>query len=959
MSISLTGDLNQGQASAVDETEGSVLLIAGPGTGKTLTLVRRTLSIISRGLAEASEIVLCTFTEKAALELKERIRRDAAKFGVEQDLSALKVGTIHALCNDLIDQNRHHTALGNNYDVLEEMTQALFLSEQFNDIVTDEAREAGDNGRSRYFDGRWGSKWNAIRGMKQHFNKLAEELVDVEAMRNDEDAFTSLIADAFVLYREKLTEKNKIDFAHLQLHALDLLRSEDAGHRIRSGIKYVMVDEYQDTNRIQEELVFELARETGNLCVVGDEDQALYRFRGATVRNILEFPQKRGGAKQIELSVNYRSDPEIVTTYLDFMDAHDWKAKPGTASTNFRFDKGLMAARSAGDGGFPTLRLSGADVDAVAKNAANLIKELHDSGKASDFSQIAILLPSVRLEKSGPYIDALAELGIKSYCPRAKAYFANDEVKTLVACIAYILDWEGDRRGNLWGDSINDLAAEIDASLEEIRERHPDLLKALDGLRREITSLGEGQSSDKRVADFPFLLFPFEPFTGAMNDPIGSRNLAKMTKLIAVFHQYYGYPVVTAKNLASLRNSFFGSFLRFLYDSGEDDVEDPHEMFPPGMVQIMTIHQSKGLEFPFVLVGGLDKRPNYGTKSLDALADKFSAQVSFEPESRIGEFDAMRLFFVAMSRPEHLLGFLDPEDSTRHKRFDSIMGIVPEYSPGDRSLIEGEAWEFERRLAPKKPYSFTTDIQTFETCSRQYQMYRHLEFEPSRAVMMVFGTLVHQTIEDIHRMQLDGRGSEVDEEYIRDRFDFNLRTLMLKEVRYIGKQQQEAALDHVLNYWRNNRKEIEQVVEAEVDVTVEEENFVLNGSIDLVRTADGELEILDFKSSKRPDEKSGSAYLDTYYQQLCIYAHVYSTRTGITPSRLVLYWTGESDKKKARMVFDYDPTHVEDAASHFREVVGKIQAQEFDVVTPPDNKVCGECDFRHFCTSDGTISGIN
>jgi DNA helicase-2/ATP-dependent DNA helicase PcrA len=308
-----------------------------------------------------------------------------------------------------------------------------------------------------------------------------------------------------------------------------------------------------------------------------------------------------------------------------------------------------------------------------------------------------------------------------------------------------------------------------------------------------------------------------------------------------------------------------------------------------------------------------------------------------------------------MSRPQHLLAFLDPASESRHKRFDSIMGIVPEFTGDDPSLLSGEIWEYERRLAPKRPYSFTTDVRTFETCARQYQMYGHLEFEPSRAVTIVFGTLVHQTIEDIHRMQLDGRGGAVNETFIEERFEFNLRTLMLKEVRYIGKQQQEAALEHVLNYWRNNREEIAHVIEAEVDVTLEEDEFVLNGSIDLVRSADGELEILDFKSSKRPDPPSKSDHLEAYYQQLCVYAHVYSTRTGVIPKRLVLYWTGESDKAKARMVFDYKPEDVAEAAHHFREVVGKIQSLDFEVVEPPDAKTCAECDFRSFCVSDGTI----
>lgn len=931
----------------MEKKDGSVLLIAGPGSGKTLTLVRRTLSIISEGLATPSEIVLCTFTEKAARELQERLRRDAAKFGVAADMSGLKVGTIHSLCRDLIDTNRQHTALGNNFDVLDEMTQALFINENLAAILPEGAKARTD-GQEKYFDSRWSSKWRAIKEMKSHFNKFAEEMVDVEAMKLDENRFNSLIAESFVLYREQLAEKNKIDFAHLQLIALDLLKSEDPGDRIRDEIKYVMVDEYQDTNHVQEELVFAMSKSTGNLCVVGDEDQALYRFRGATVRNILEFPAKRPGTTEIELSMNYRSDPDIVTTYLDFMSGHAWTG-PGDAK--YRFDKSLMASRSSSDGD-AFVRVTGKSAAEVASTTASLVKGLKDSGRLSDYSQVALLLPSVRYDKSGEYIEAFNALGIPTYCPRAKAYFSNDEVKLMVGSIAHILDWTEAVRGEVRGGNIADLVADVDEAIARIETEFPELFAAIDRLRREVLGLGPTESSDKRVADFPYLLLPFSPFGDALKHPVASRNISKLTKLLASFHQYYGYAVVTGKSLVSLRNSLFNSFMRFLYESGEDDVEDPDEMFPPGMVQIMTIHQSKGLEFPFVLVGGLEKTGRHSTKSLDELAASYSKQVPFEPAPKIGEFDAMRLFYVAMSRPQHLLALLDPEDAKRHKRFDGIMSrAVP---VGDNhGLVGGEAWDFDKREAPKKSFSFTSDVRTFETCARQYQMYRHLEFEPSRAVTIVFGTLVHQTIEDIHRMQLEGKGAQVGEDYIRERFEFNLKTLMLKEVRYIGRQQQEAALNHVINYWKNNRVEIGHVVEAEVDVTLEEDDFILNGSIDLVRASDGELEILDFKSSSRPEE---SDYLDSYYQQLCIYAHVYSKRTGVTPSRLVLYWTGEFEKEKARMVFDYNPDDVAEAATHFREIVGRIQAQEFEVVTPPDSKTCNECDFKAYCTSDGTIS---
>jgi DNA helicase-2/ATP-dependent DNA helicase PcrA len=164
--------LNQPQKNAVLATEGPVLLLAGPGTGKTATLVRRTLHIIKSGLAKPEEIILCSFTEKSAHELKERISREAKKFSIEDDLSGLVTGTIHGICNTLIDRHLHATELGNNYDLLDETTQKLFIYQNFNDIVAD-----ANDGDGTFIGGKYKSKWNAIKASRTGAEKMRTNLI--------------------------------------------------------------------------------------------------------------------------------------------------------------------------------------------------------------------------------------------------------------------------------------------------------------------------------------------------------------------------------------------------------------------------------------------------------------------------------------------------------------------------------------------------------------------------------------------------------------------------------------------------------------------------------------------------------------------------------------------------------------------------------------------------------------
>nr|MBC8264575.1 UvrD-helicase domain-containing protein [Anaerolineales bacterium] len=271
--------LNENQKKAVAHTDGPLLIIAGPGSGKTLVLVVRTLNILLQGKAEPKEIVLCTFTEKAAFELRDRVAQAARTLGYTGDLSQLQVGTIHSICNDHLSRFRHHTELGAGYEVLDELTQPLFLFENFEQIVAEP--EPG----GKYL-GKWSTRWTTIRGLTEFFNKITEELVDAEALIASGDLFLQQLGTAYQRYEEALRERDRLDFAHQQKAFYDLLHNPEIGGQVQGEVRYVMVDEYQDTNYIQEQLLLKLAQPQSNLCVVGDDDQSLYRFRGATVRNI-------------------------------------------------------------------------------------------------------------------------------------------------------------------------------------------------------------------------------------------------------------------------------------------------------------------------------------------------------------------------------------------------------------------------------------------------------------------------------------------------------------------------------------------------------------------------------------------------------------------------------------------------------------------------------------------------
>ncbi len=938
--------LNAAQRSIVGHLDGPLLVIAGPGSGKTFSIVLRALNLLLMEKAQPKELVLCTFTEKAAFELRDRMAAAARKVGYKGDLSELSISTIHGFCNRVLMQHRHRTDLGHSFETLDELTQLLFIFEHFEDIVGPEENDL--------FLGKWTTRWTAIEGVRGYFDKITEELVDPQRLAQSADPFHIAIAQAYRRYEQALIDANRTDFAHLQRYVHDLLEDSATYEAVTNNIRYILVDEYQDTNYIQEQLLLRLAERSSNLCVVGDEDQSLYRFRGATVRNILEFELRMPGCSTVMLTVNYRSHQAIVERYDRWMASTNWA---NTNGASFRYQKRIEADGAGSHPNYPSVvAIWGRNKRDETARFADFVEFLKTSKVIADYSQVALLLHSVRDGHSGPYITALEAKGIPAFCPRARAYFDIPEVRDLVACFSVLFSWHGDGRGQL-GGAVAELATYVDDAIVLLARRcaapHP-LGEALQKWTEEISALKEDEALDLRPADYFYHLLALEPFRSALHNANIARNLAIFSKLLNVFQSYYHFTVVTYQNKDILRFHFFNSFLRLLYDGGINEYEDADQPFPKGHVQVMTIHQAKGLEFPVVVVGSLSTQLS-SPKQIDRSLRPFYHRPPFEPENRITLFDRMRLHYVAFSRPQKVLVLTADEQPKAH--FAPIWQGLPQWPYVEKELLAAQRFEVRQRIPIKKTYSFTGDLKIYETCPRQYQFFRDYEFTPSRSAVIFFGLLVHQTIEEIHRIALDGKLLTLDDSRISELFDRTFRFLAATDVRPIGEETREAALVQVFNYFRQNHEEMGRVIETEVDVSLEKDDYILAGKVDLLMGSDGRLELLDFKTSPRP--KNSPELIAAYHRQLCTYAHILERRHGRRVDRLLLYWTSEPRKQDALMDLPYDAMQVEEAGMYFDETVRRIQAHQFAVITPPEASICKECDLNRLCRNDGIITTKN
>lgn len=344
---------NPEQRRAILHTEGPLYLPASPGSGKTRVLLWRTVNLIACHGVAPERIFVATFTEKAARQLREGLRAllGAVTNITEQpyDVDRMYVGTVHSLCERILSDRRFFPdrLAGRPPALLDELTQyfQLYRKSHWQSLI--ENLELGDEPMlsvNTLFGKKSRSRHECVMNCLALFNRLSEECLCPEDWQGktfdmvDKETFEALLT-CYERYCAALEEHPaRTDFALLQQEALKVVQ----GYTGAPIFSHVIVDEYQDTNTIQERLYFALARETHNLCVVGDEDQALYRFRGATVENFVQFPVRcsqhfEQTPEKIPLSTNYRSRAEIVNTYTDFIGWCDWSeqgAKGGRSAAS-------------------------------------------------------------------------------------------------------------------------------------------------------------------------------------------------------------------------------------------------------------------------------------------------------------------------------------------------------------------------------------------------------------------------------------------------------------------------------------------------------------------------------------------------------------------------------------------------------------------------------------------------
>jgi len=899
-----------GQALAAVRHRGSHLqIIAGAGSGKTEVVAQRVMDLLADG-APAESIVAFTFTERAAEELKNRIaHRVEGRLGREalDRLTRLFVGTIHAYCFRLLQQRvpRYET-----YDVLDDNRLTAFLSREAARL---ELRQLDQ--RNRLFA--------SIETFLKGVEVVENELLDPTTLP---DPFGSVLR----AYYETLERYRLLTYGQQVVRAVRELERPELAAAVHAELRHLIVDEYQDVNPAQERLIELLTGPEVELCVVGDDQQAIYQWRGSDVGNILTFADRYGDVATFEITTNRRSRPELIAVANRF-----------AKSIPERIEKEMAAYREPAPGPEPEIVVWRAKSEQdEAGWIASVILDLAD--QSVRFDDIAVLVRGRaayrRLVEQFQTFDIPVQPGGRT------GLFDQPEAVVIGHTIAWLsgIEWR-DRYGparqlaepallaeysrvfdldepaqnrlrrflRQWKvavprtDRVADLVGEMYALLDELRVRDWDLSKPI--LVNRIGTLARFSSL---LADYESVRRRARPDPDVPGEQVGGEDRGTW---------YY-------RNLAlHIINYAQGAYEGF---DGEADYE-------LDAVDLTTVHRAKGLEWPVVFIPSMTAN-RFPTTRTGRAQDWPLPRERFNASRYEGsDADERRLFYVAMTRARDWLSV------SCHGRV-SKNAVAP--SPYYRQLAELETTPDEIRLPAIEPpaddagdpISLTySELAAFIECGMEFRLRQLIGFEPRLAPELGYGKAVHHVMRAVaEATRASGRvpaATEIDQ--ILDQ-SFFLPTANKPAHR----QLKQAARRLVTTYAERHEADLHRVWETERPFELHLEGVTVSGRADVILDKEGgvptALAIVDYKTST-----AGSAF--DHALQLQVYADA-GRREGLDVRGAYVH----DLKAAAREPIPVDPTAVSQAETTVSEAAARIRAREYQ---PNPGLICRRCEVRTIC----------
>jgi DNA helicase-2/ATP-dependent DNA helicase PcrA len=878
----------EAQRAAIGTLDEPLLIVACAGSGKTQVISQRIVEILKRPGVEPKNIVAFTFTERAAAELKERVTAlVTAELGELTALAEMFIGTMHGYARDLLQS---WVADSFKRNVLSDIQTRLFIdrnSRASGLTVTDAWVNGTPKKLRRYVNS---PLWMQVLGI------LREDDVD-------ETLLSSELSAALLGYRKLLRDNNYFDFTELLRLTVDLLDfeadDEMAGpliRHVRDHIRYVVVDEYQDTNPIQEKLIERLCRFGANLCVVGDDDQTIYQWRGSAVANILTFTERQDGVRTVTLDDNFRSSKGIVSLGREVVGRNDPHrlTKNMVAAGHQAFDRGDMLALT---------------FDSAADEASWICDRIErlrgvpftDAPGAEQrglsWSDFAVLFRSVSKD-AGELVDELRQRSIPYVIKGLSRLFDAPEVQACVTCFQFVLhEKTAEEVIDAWlAADVGVTRAALLAALPILEEaRNWEQGKRWGTYNIQRTYLNFLEALAIREESVP----PFAQETAVGSTTRGELvfyNLGKFSQAISDFEQI---------NFQSAPQAKYDTFVGWLVNQApgyyaESDADVGYAT--PDAVTIATVHQAKGMQWPAVFVPALRKN-RFPSKRQGGLNVFHVIPVEAVPDAdryRGTEADETRLFYVAVTRAQKYLHLTySPGESAMYRArspfFDFATKNQHFLTAEPKAALPDPIEPQARHEVPEVTLSFS-DLKYFFECPYEFKLRFLYGFNPPLHEALGYGKSIHDVMAEIHKRAIDGdivSGLDAD-----DLVDKHLNTPFAYPA--LRADLRRAAIRAVRRYVEENRTRLENTLYSEQQIQVRvAPGITVDGRIDLITELDtGETSIVDFKSTERAQTE------DITRDQLHIYAVGYQELTGERADVLEVLNLDEKGKTTRELVND-------------------------------------------------------
>lgn len=914
--------LTTNQRKAITHGEGPALVVAGPGSGKTLVLIERVKFLIDKKKAAPEKIIVTTFTEKAANELKVRLSKSLGTKAAK-----IQISTIHSLCNTLLHDYFTEHDMGIGYEILDENAQRLLL--HTNKFQLGIYRRDG-------YKFRWLNR-GSLEDFADLYDFLTRNDVEVDALKKELAKNGELskdnegVIDSYKKYMKLLEDENRIDFANLQLKFYQLISdNKELLEEIQNRFEYLLIDEYQDTSPLQDRVFRMIAPPQNNIFVVGDINQSIYAFRGATALNFKNFTDKFQDSKTYFLNVNFRSTEHIVDLANRLMKD---KIKEELESRRRRGERSIL--------------LNAETADSVAKKTVDLIKKMKEKGIIEKYGDVALLFRCWR--HSDEYVKYLEKDKIPFIVFGGGGLLDREEITTMVYLISYVTQklYMGERFRK-WGwwdiesfqNEVLGLSFQTQTALDHLgqnvniydfkgkeelnkvgilEESDIEKILKLNQLRKEI------EESHKTYSLLEIFYKIFE-YTGYLDRLLkentkGSEeklfNLARLSEIIGLFERMPRYKVE--------------DFLWFIYSSAEG--LDQRKIEGENTIKIMTIHKAKGLEFPVVflcsLVEGRFPLNFRDSGFLIPIPEKFyMCPEEFEQRKQAHYEEERRLFYVGITRAQDNLIFATSDKlRVQNKKRSRFLREIVEYI----SIDEGINLPIEQkyRIVRETPNLSYSAMNVYIDCPFRYKLLYKYGFVTPRRFLQDIGTFVHNVLQRIHNEMKNNK--DINEEEIKRLVD-EYWIPVYKEKSKDTKLKFEY-LEKIKNYYKTANDFYDEIFSIEEPFVFVDDNMVISGRVDLIaKDLDGNVNLVDYKA------RGAIGIKDTNVdKQLKIYD--YCLRDKYNIDRLIAYTF--MDNKRT----EFEPEH-EYVIDFLLKMTKEMETENFK---RKKGAFCKECVFQFCC----------